>query len=36
MKQRLAEVNGALTIESTLAVGTKVTAAVQLAAKNAN
>jgi NarL family two-component system sensor histidine kinase LiaS len=35
MKQRLAEVNGALTIESTLAVGTKVTAAVQLAAKGA-
>jgi NarL family two-component system sensor histidine kinase LiaS len=36
MKQRLAEVNGALTIESTLAVGTKVTAAVQLAAKDAH
>jgi NarL family two-component system sensor histidine kinase LiaS len=35
MKQRLAEVNGALTIESTLAVGTKVTAVVQLAAKSA-
>ena len=30
MKQRLAEINGTLTIETTLTVGTKVIAAVKL------